>query len=663
MALSGSFTQGFTNNGAFRLRVEWSATQDISGNYSNVYADLYIDSLQSWASVYDATSSACAITINGNRKTFYNNSTINAYQSKKLGSHGVTVYHNADGTKQFSISAEHNFDITWNGSYVGNVTLSGSAWLNTIPRATTPVLSNSNPVMGTAITINLPRASDSFTHYVYHDFYVGSWTQINTTAVGTSLGWTVPLEEYAQRIPNSASGGGRIQVDTWNGGTFIGSKIVNFTANVPSFAIPTINTATVAEAVAGLAAKFGAYVQFKSKLAISMAASGMYGSTISSYKITANGTTYNAASATTNELVASGADNVIFEATDSRGRKATQTVAITVVAYSQPSVLSIGASRVDASGASDDEGIYAKVVFKTAIAPVNNMNDKLLEIKMRKVGTESWTTAYSDSTAYAYDTFQLLVGFDGDFAYDIQVTVTDYFSGTNPATLSTTLSTAFTLVDYFAGGKGLAFGKVSNKDGFENALKTWFTGGIEAVALPTGDGSLAYWQTVPGGFYHAALGSVTGQPRPSGFVQVTRRESDFSAIWYDLMSSNIYRLYGSASAINGWTLISGTPVTFAPTLLSGWVNYGDGFAAAGYCKGPDNLVHLQGLIKSGTVADGTVIFTLPEGFRPLQKEIFIVFISGGGFGRVDVNDNGSVVAKIVNATYTSLSGISFLAEN
>ena len=111
------------------------------------------------------------------------------------------------------------------------------------------------------------------------------------------------------------------------------------------------------------------------------------------------------------------------------------------------------------------------------------------------------------------------------------------------------------------------------------------------------------------------------------------------------------------------TLISGAPVTFAPTLLSGWVNYSEYFAAAGYYKGPDNRVHLQGLIKSGTVADGTVIFTLPQGFRPKQTQIFIVFISGGGYGRVDVNDNGNVVAKVVNATYTSLSGISFLAEN
>ena len=111
------------------------------------------------------------------------------------------------------------------------------------------------------------------------------------------------------------------------------------------------------------------------------------------------------------------------------------------------------------------------------------------------------------------------------------------------------------------------------------------------------------------------------------------------------------------------TLISGAPFTFAPTLLSGWVNYGDHWAAAGYYKGSDNRVHLQGLIKSGTVADGTVIFTLPQGFRPKQTQMFIIFISGGGYGRVDVNESGSVVANTVNATYTSLSGISFLAEN
>ena len=667
MALSGTYTQIFTNNNAFRLRLEWSATQDISGNYSTVWADLYIDSLQSWASVSDATSSACAITINGSTKTFYNTSTLSGYGSKKLGSHGVVVYHNADGTKQFTISASHNFDITWNGSYVGTVNVSGSAWLNTIPRATTPTLSNANPVMGSTITINLPRASDSFTHYIFHDFLVGSWTQINQLAVGTSLQWTVPLKDYAVRIPNAESGSGRIQVDTWNGGTYIGSKIVNFTAHVPASVLPTVSAEQVThvETVTGLAAKFNSYVQLKSKIRATLAGTGAMidgtaVSTIANYKIEMNGQIFNAADATSEILRNSGSQNIVYTVTDSRGRTASRTVTISALAYSPPVLSILKASRCEVDGTLNDEGEYAKVTIGATISAVSNLNDKTFTISKKTVTTEVWTDENVPSVPYTIETDVIISGISGNNAWDIKFTVADYFSS---ASKTMQLSTAFSLVDYFNGGKGLAFGKVAEKEGFENDLKTWFTGGIEAIALPTGDGSLAYWQTVPGGFYHAALGSVTGQPRPSGLIHVIRNESYFSAIWYDLTSRNVYRLYGSAAAINGWTLISGAPVTFAPTLLSGWVNYGYGFASAGYCKGPDNRVHLQGVIKSGAVADGTVIFTLPEGFRPLQKETFIVFISGGGFGRVDVNDNGSVVAKIVNATYTSLSGISFLAKN
>ena len=670
MALSGTYTQIFTNNSAFRLRIEWSATQDISGNYSTVWADLYIDSLQSWASVSDATSSACAITINGSTKTFYNTSSLSGYGSKKLGSHGVVVYHNADGTKQFTISASHNFDITWNGAYVGNVSVSGSASLNTIPRATTPTLTNYAPQMGENITIYLPRASDSFTHYVFHDFYAGTWTKINTTAVGTSLSWTVPLKEYAQRMQNAVTGGGRIQVDTWNGGTFIGSKIVNFTATVPASVVPTISAKQVthAETVAGLATKFANYVQGKSKIRATVAGTGAMidgtaVSIITGYRIQMNGQTYNTNDATSSELLNAGAQDIIFTVTDSRGRTASRTVSISPLAYKPPILSVLSASRCKADGTPNDEGEFAKVTIGATISALNNLNNKIFTLSKKPVTSETWTNQNVPSATYTIASTMIINGISGDNSWDIKFTVQDYFNSGDTISKTMQLSTGFSLVDYLNGGKGLAFGKVAEREGFENNLKTWFTGGIETVALPTGDGSLAYWQTVPGGFYHAALGSVTGQPSPNGFVQVTRHETDFSAMWFDLASRNIYRLYGSAAAVNGWTLISGTPVTFAPTLLSGWVNYGDGFAAAGYHKGPDNRVHLQGLIKSGTVADGTVIFTLPQGFRPKQKEIFIIFISGGGYGRVDVHDNGNVVAKIVNATYTSLSGISFLAEN
>ena len=666
MALSGTFTQGFTNNGAFRLRLVWSATQDISGNYSTVWADLYIDSLQSWASVYDGTSSACNININGNNKSFSNTSTLNGNQSKKLGSHSATIYHNADGTKQFTISASHNFDITWNGAYVGNVSVSGNASLNTIPRATTPTLSNSNPTMGDTITISLPRASTSFTHYVFHDFWAGTWTQINTTAVGTSLSWTVPLKEYAQRMQNAEKGGGRIQVDTYNGGTFIGSKIVNFTATVPASVVPTISAEQVthAETVAGLATKFANYVQGKSKIRATVAGTGamvegVSVSTITGYKIQMNGQTYNTHDATSFELVNAGAQDIIYTVTDSRGRTASRTVSISPLAYKPPILSVLGASRCEADGTPNDEGEFAKVTIGATISELSNLNDKTFTVSKKPVTSEIWTNQNVPSTTYTIATTIIIDGISGNNAWDIKFSVQDYFS---TASKTMQLSTAFSLIDYFNGGKGLAFGKVAEKDGFENHLKTWFTGGIEAIPLPSGDGSLAYWQTVKGGYYYATLGLVNGQPTPSGLVQVIRLGTDFSVLWNDLTSQKVYRLYGSDTIINGWNLISGVPVTFIPTLLNNWLHFDTGFVKASYWKDSDNMVHIRGLIRNGATSSGTIIFTLPVGYRPSYREIFTVNIDGGS-GRIDVLADGSVMLQIASAGYTSLSGISFLAEN
>ena len=665
MALSGSFTQGFSNNGAFRLRVEWSATQNINENYSIVTAHLYIDSLQSWASVYDATSSSTSLSINGNTKYFSNNSTINAWQSKWLGSHTVTVYHTNDGSKWFDIYATHNFDITWNGSYIGVVDVYGSAWLNAIPRASVPTVATTGIQYGDNIHVNLNRASEDFTHYVSIDIGnvktdIGSMDRYTN-----SFDFVLPLD-WCARIPTLNSNSGKFTVHTYNGnGGYIGTNEVWFTATVPASVVPTISAEQVthSEAVDGLASKFNAYVQSKSKIRATVAGTGAFVggvqcSSIVGHKIEMNGQIFNSNDATSEVLNVAGSQTIKYTVTDSRGRTASRTVSISPLVYKPPILSVLGASRCEADGTPNDEGEFAKVTLAAEIAPVGNMNDKAYKVSKKTVTSEIWTET-GISGNYTFSAVTILSDISGNNAWDIKFTVADYFSS---ASKTMQLSTAFSLVDYFNGGKGLAFGKVAEKKGFENDLKTWFTGGIETVALPTGDGSLAYWQTVPGGFYHAALGSVTGQPRPRGLIHVIRNESDFSAIWYDLTSRNVYRLYGSAAAINGWTLISGAPVTFAPTLQSGWVNYGDGFAPVKYWKGPDNLVHIGGLIKNGVTADNTIIFTLPIGYRPGAKEIFTV-TQNNAIGRIDIDHKGNVLVKLAGAGFTSLYGISFLAEN
>jgi hypothetical protein len=101
----------------------------------------------------------------------------------------------------------------------------------------------------------------------------------------------------------------------------------------------------------------------------------------------------------------------------------------------------------------------------------------------------------------------------------------------------------------------------------------------------------------------------------------------------------------------------------APTLLNGWVNYGSGYITAGYFKDSQGIVHLQGLIKSGTATAATAVFTLPVGYRPTLIEIFPT-ISNSVFCALQVRDNGNVEFAIAgNTAYVSLSGISFRQGN
>jgi hypothetical protein len=96
----------------------------------------------------------------------------------------------------------------------------------------------------------------------------------------------------------------------------------------------------------------------------------------------------------------------------------------------------------------------------------------------------------------------------------------------------------------------------------------------------------------------------------------------------------------------------------APALLNGWVNYANGFNPAGYFLDKNGVVHLRGLVRSG--AAGSVIFTLQVGYRPENRELFIV-MANSERARCDVLNNGTVVAVTGSSTWFSLDGITFRA--
>ena len=303
MALSGSFS-GSIVNGNYKLRVDWSATQNVSKNTSKITCVMYLVQADSW-SLGIGSRSDNVTTINGTRHTWTSPAISNSGgKTTKLAT--VTsgdIVHNADGTKSVTLSATFEINATISGTYRDTITASATVTLNTIPRATQPTLSASSAVMGVPVTISMPRASSNFTHDLAYKLGDGSYVSI-ATGRGTSYDWIVP--DVASQIPNATSVKLTLRCITKNGSTTIGTKYAYLTAKVPASVVPTVSAVTLAEATSGLAAQFGAYIQNKSKLKVTITGAGAKGSTITAYQTTLLGKTYTGNSWTSPVLTGSG---------------------------------------------------------------------------------------------------------------------------------------------------------------------------------------------------------------------------------------------------------------------------------------------------------------------------------------------------------------------
>lgn len=103
------------------------------------------------------------------------------------------------------------------------------------------------------------------------------------------------------------------------------------------------------------------------------------------------------------------------------------------------------------------------------------------------------------------------------------------------------------------------------------------------------------------------------------------------------------------------------PITVStPTLSGTWVDYGSGYAPAAYWKDSIGHVHLEGLVKSG--AAGSVILTLPAGYRPSAAQLFpVVMINAGNptLAYIAVGTDGTVTFNGTTTDWVTLSGITF----
>ena len=305
---------------------------------------------------------------------------------------------------------------------------------------------------GSKLTINLPRHSSSFTHRI--SYRIGGKDKGTiTTNAGTSFAWTVPnLGTY---MPNSTSVWVVLRVETMSGSTVIGYKDIGFTATAPTSWVPTATISSIAEATANLATQFGGYVQNKSTLRVKSSGSGSNGSTISSYVVTIQGRKYNGTDITSAAISASGTVPVTLTVTDSRGRKASKTQNVSVLAYSPPQITVSSVARTS------DEATTATCTYNFSIASVKSKNTKAFYIQYLNGSTWTDITRMSDVYTKSGSVTSGAV-FGVDATTKVRFVAQDYFTS---VIVEKEVGPTFTLMNFGAGGKSLAIGRVSDNEG------------------------------------------------------------------------------------------------------------------------------------------------------------------------------------------------------
>lgn len=420
MASEGSFnTSAYSNR---HLTFSWWVnSQDIGNNKTNIGWKLV--GAGSKTGYYKAGN--FKVVINGS--TVYSSSDrIELWQGTQVASGSVDIYHESDGNKSFSASAEA-------GIYYVAVNCSGSgSWsLPSIPRQANltsapdfndeanPTINYSNPAGNSASSL---QACISLTGA---NADVG-YRDISKTGTSYTFNLTT-AERNVLRNACTTSNSRKVTffVRTVIGGNTFYSTIERTLTIVnanPSFSASNLSYKDNNSTTVAVTGNNQHLVQNLSKLLVTIsAATGLKGASISKYDATINGVTKSITSAGNIDygVINSGSNLTLsVKVTDSRGNTATATKTVTFLSWSLPTAL-ISLKRKN----NYENETYLKV--DGSISSVNSKNTMTIQYQYKKT-TE---TSYS-SLATLSDNVQVTMTKDKESAWNFKIIIKDKFGTT-----------------------------------------------------------------------------------------------------------------------------------------------------------------------------------------------------------------------------------------
>lgn len=358
---------------------------DISANTSTINWQLTVSRYTYYHTFNKQGDSTLSLTLDG-QNVHSSNPVWEVWDGEvTLASGSSTISHNSDGRKTLAFSCTFNPN---NGLH-GTITVSGNLGLTAIPRSSS--VSVSAGIIGSSVTININRQSSSFKHTVRYSWAGKSGTI--ATNVDTSTTWTIPLD-FANDIPNSASGTGTVYVDTYSGSTKTGTQSTTLAASVPADVKPTFSGISLSDlngAAQNLIPKADTFIQVISNIKVAFNdAVGSYGSSITGYyaEIVDRNQSTSSNGGSLGIMNYHGTIKIRASVSDSRGRWSdAREVSVTVLEYFAPA-LSFSIARTGSTSSTLTVTRNAKVAPLTVSG--SQKNSMRLTFKVARLGTTNF---------------------------------------------------------------------------------------------------------------------------------------------------------------------------------------------------------------------------------------------------------------------------------
>ena len=596
-----------------------------------------------------------------------------------LASGSSTISHNADGTKTLPISCTFNPN---NGLH-GTITVSASLSLTTIPRSSS--VSVSAGVIGSAVTININRQSSSFKHTVRYAWAGKSGTI--ATNVDTSATWTLPLD-FANDIPNSASGTGTIFVDTYSGSTKTGTQSTTLTASVPANVKPTFTGVSFSDlngAAQNLIPNSDTFIQVISNIKVAFnGAVGSYGSSITGYyaEIVGKNQSTSSNGGSLGIMNYHGTIKIRASVSDSRGRWSdTKEVSVTVLEYFAPA-LSFSIARTGSTSST------LTVTRNAKIAPLavsgSQKNTMTLTFKVARLGTTNFQVDTGPATG-SWTSISTLVNSQANLAgnylanqsWVVIGTLEDKFTRSD---FMVNVATESVVLSYDRSGVGV--NKIRERGALDVKGDIFVDDKpIQQYRLTDNNGGLsrgsAQWNDVwnkQGTEFGWRSDKYDDNPTGNdwGLYQNFWLDSWKGVQFFTGVTSNrfFFRTYNNDSRwrpsqwkeiatkddIQKYTQDSTWQVL---PLQNGWVHHPD-YDKVQYSKTFDGVVYIRGTAYKGRTTKETVIGVLPVGFRPKQTMFVSALNNSYGTAVLGLYSSGNIVVKgNVDADWLNFDNISF----